>query len=82
MHVRTYDAGKKMVILNNTFQSPSPMEAAQIAQSALQSNRSLSDAVSEFTAQEAQKNSTNFQNNLAVAAAQITGKGIALDIRG
>ena len=71
-----------MVILNNTFQSPSPMEANQIAQSVLQSNQSLSDAVSQFNAQEVQKNGTNFQNNLAVMAAEITGKGITLDIRG
>lgn len=71
-----------MIILNNSSQSPSPMEANQIAQSVLQSNRSLSDAISDFTAQEVQKNNTSFQENVAIASAQITGKGLALDIRG
>lgn len=71
-----------MVIVNSSLQSPSPMESTQIARSALQTNKSLDDAILEFNAKEVQKNSSKFQENLAVAAAQMTGKGLNLDIRG
>lgn len=71
-----------MIILNNTFQSLSPMEAESIANSVLQSNRSSNEAVLDYTAQEIQKNEARFQENIAIAAAEITGKGTALDIRG
>lgn len=71
-----------MVIMNGALQSPSPMESTQIAHSALQTNKSLDDAILEFNAKEVQKNNSAFQDNLAVSAAQITGKGLALDIRG
>lgn len=71
-----------MVILNTSQQSPSPMEATQIANSVLQSNRSLNDAIVEFTAQEIQKNNAAFQQNIAVISAETTGKGLRLDIRG
>jgi hypothetical protein len=33
-----------------------------------------------FNAKEVQKNSSRFQENIAVIAAQTTGKGLALDI--
>lgn len=71
-----------MVIVNSSLQSPSPMESTHIAQSALQTNKSLDDAILEFNAKEVQKNSRSFQENIAVIAAQTTGKGLALDIRG
>ena len=71
-----------MMILTPTQQSPSPMEANQIAQSVLQSNQSANDAVLAFNAKEVQKNESHFDENLAVMAAQMTGKGLSLDIRG
>lgn len=71
-----------MIIVNGSLQSPSPMESTQIAQSALQTNKSLDDAILEFNAKEVQKNSSSFQDNIAVTTAQMTGKGLNLDIRG
>lgn len=71
-----------MVILSSAQQSPSPMESNQIAESTLQYNRSLSDAILEFTTEEVQKNNTKFQENIAVISAQTSGKGLTLDIRG
>ena len=71
-----------MVIVNSSLQSPSPMESTQIARSALQTNKSLDDAILEFNAKEVEKNSSRFQENIAVIAAQTTGKGLNLDIRG
>ncbi|ADR32791.1 hypothetical protein Sulku_0123 [Sulfuricurvum kujiense DSM 16994] len=71
-----------MVIVNSSLQSPSPMESTQVAKSALQTNKSLDDAIIEFNTQEVQKNSSRFQENLSVMAAQMTGKGLNLDIRG
>lgn len=73
---------KKMVIVNSSLQSPSPMESTQIAKSALQTNGSVNDAVLDFNAKEVQKNNSSFQENAAVIAAQMTGKGLTLDIRG
>jgi len=71
-----------MVVVNSSLQSPSPMESTQVAKSALQTNKSLDDAIIEFNTQEVQKNSSNFQENLSIMAAQMTGKGLNLDIRG
>lgn len=71
-----------MVIVNSSLQSPSPMESTQVAKSALQTNKSLDDAILEFNAKEVQKNSRSFQENIAMITAQTTGKGLALDIRG
>ncbi|HLD23698.1 MAG TPA: hypothetical protein VJA83_07115 [Sulfuricurvum sp.] len=71
-----------MVIVNSSLQSPSPMESTQIGQSALQTNGSVNDAVLDFNAKEVQKNNSSFQENAAVIAAQMTGKGLSLDIRG
>lgn len=71
-----------MVIVNSSLQSPSPMESTQIAQSALQTNRSVNDAVLDFNAKEVQNNSSSFQENAAVISAQTSGKGLTLDIRG
>ena len=71
-----------MVILSSAQQSPSPMESNQIAESTLRHNRSLRDAILEFTAEEVQKNNTKFQENIAVISAQTSGKGLTLDIRG
>lgn len=71
-----------MMILSPSQQAPSPMEAESIADSVLQSNRSSNEAVLDYTAQEVQKNEARFQENIAIAAAEITGKGTALDIRG
>lgn len=71
-----------MVLVNSSVQSPSPMESTQIAKSALQTNGSVNDAILEFNAKEVQKNNSSFEENLAVIAAQMTGKGLTLDIRG
>lgn len=71
-----------MIIMNSSLQSPSPMEANQIAQSVLQTNQSANDAILEFNAKEVQQNNSHFEENLAVIAAQMTGKGLTLDIRG
>ncbi|MDP2849984.1 MAG: hypothetical protein Q8O20_02825 [Sulfuricurvum sp.] len=68
--------------MNSSLQSPSPMESTQIAQSALQTNRSVNDAVLDFNAKEIQKNNSSFQENAAVISAQTSGKGLTLDIRG
>lgn len=71
-----------MIIVNSSLQTPSMMESTQIAQSVHQNNRSVDDAIAEFNAQEVQKNQSNFDENLAVMAAQLTGKGLSLDLRG
>lgn len=71
-----------MIVMSSALQSPSPMEASQIAQSVLQTNQSANDAVLAFNAKEVQKNESHFDENLAVMAAQMTGKGLSLDIRG
>ncbi len=71
-----------MVILNSSFQTPSPMEANNIAVSVHQNNQSANDAIRDYTAREIQKNDTRFQENAAVISAQTSGKGLNLDMRG
>lgn len=71
-----------MIILSSALQTPSPMEASSIADSVLQSNKSLNEAVLDYTAREVQKNNAEFEENRAIAAAEITGKGMSLDVRG
>lgn len=71
-----------MIIVNSSLQTPSMMESTQIAQSVHQNNRSVDDAIAEFNVQEVQKNQSNFDENLAVMGAQLTGKGLSLDLRG
>lgn len=69
-----------MTPINSSQLTPAPLEMDQTAKSAMQTNKPVEDAVLESIQEDLKKGDTEFQDNLAVAAAQLTGKGISLNV--
>jgi hypothetical protein len=71
-----------MTAISTAHQAPSAMEQNEASKSALQSNKTVDEAITEVMQSDIQKGKDSFQQNVAVATAEITGKGSIINIAG
>ncbi len=69
-----------MMQITTSHQAPTPLEANSIAESSMQSNRPATEAVLEMLASELKKNREESLSNISSLAAEMTGKGMNLNV--